>query len=160
MNTLKKMTLVFGMSVMIGGSLFAVMAPSLASATTPKPSPTPPTATTCSQNFLTFPTWFRGLVDVNKTTNECEIIPPKSGQLGTFITHIALNVIEMAMQAVGYLTAGFILWGGFTFLTSEGNPDAIAKARKTIVNAVVGLAISIASIAVINLISGILIYNP
>lgn len=143
---------------MVGGSLVTLAVPSSTFATTPTTKPT--TAASCSQNFLTFPTWFRGLVDVNKTTHECEITPPKSGDLSAFIWHIVLNVIEIGMQIAAYLTVGLILWGGFGFLTSEGKPDATAKSRQTIINAAVGLVISVAAIAVVNLISGIIIYNP
>jgi hypothetical protein len=160
MNTIKKTVLAFGISIMVGGSLFAVMVPSSTFAATLTSSST---EADCSQNFLTFPTWFRGLVEVKQAPSgvyECTITPPKSGDLSAFIWHIVLNVIEIGMQIAAYLTLGLILWGGFGFLTSEGKPDATAKSRQTIINAAVGLAISIAAIAVVNLISGIIIYNP
>ena len=66
-----------------------------------------------------------------------------------------LNVIEFMLQLVGYMAVGFIIAGGFKFLTSTGSPEDIAKSRKTILNAVVGLIISIFSIGIVNVVVGI-----
>lgn len=155
MNRLKKIILAFGVSVIAGGTLMAASAPAVVSAASSPPSK----PSDCSQNFLTFPTWFRGLVKVDH--GECVIVSPDAaGGLSGFIWHIVLNVIEMALQAVVYLTAGFILWGGFQFLTSQGSPEANAKGRQTIMNAVIGMGISIAAIAAVNFISAILIVKP
>lgn len=161
MNRLKKVILAFGVSVVAGGTLVAVSAPGVvyAAAITSSSS-----ASDCSQNFLTFPTWFRGLVKVEQTTPgiyECVVESPSdAGGLSPFIWHIVLNIIEMGLQAVVYLTAGFILWGGFQFLVSQGSPDVAAKGRQTIMNAAIGMGISIAAIAAVNLISAILIHKP
>jgi hypothetical protein len=157
----KKLLLVMGLAVIAGGSLVAISAPSSASAVKLTASST---VADCSQRFLTFPTWFRDMVEIKETTPgkfECVILSPDAvGGLGSFIGHIALNILEMALQLVAYLTAGFILLGGFQFLTSQGSPDEAAKARQTIINAAIGLIISMAAIAATNLISGILIVNP
>ncbi len=148
------MILLVGMSILVGGTLLAAITPNSASATTPITN-----VNQCSVNFLTFPTWFRGLVKLDG--GQCVIVSPSDvGGLGPFVWHIVLNVIEMGLQAVVYLTAGFILWGGFQFLTSQGSAEVAAKARQTIMNAAIGMGISIAAIAAVNLISAILIHNP
>jgi hypothetical protein len=105
------------------------------------------TGTNCNQSFLTFPVWYRGLVDSN-----CNIISPSGQNLSNFIWHIVLNVVEIAMMLVVYLTVFFILYGGFQFLTSMGEADAAAKARTTILNAVIGLVISLVAVAAVNFI--------
>jgi hypothetical protein len=98
----------------------------------------------CNSGFLGFPAWYRGLTD-----NECNIASPGS-DLSGFIWHIALNILEMALIAIGYVAAFYILYGGFLFLTSQGKPDSAAKARSTILDAVIGLVISFAAIAAVN----------
>lgn len=107
----------------------------------------------CSQHLLTFPAWYRGLVN-----NKCDITYPGSGKnapsLSDFIWKIALNVIEIMLQLVGYLAVGFIIVGGFRYLTSTGSPDGMAAAQKTILNAIIGLVISLFSVAVVNVIAG------
>lgn len=163
MNKIKNLVLSIGLATLVGGSLLAIAAPQNTFA-----AKAPLTATSdpaeCSQRFLTFPTWFRGLVEVKEvttsssTTWECVIQEPTD--LSAFIWHIVLNVLEIALQLVAYIAVGFILFGGFQFLNSAGAPDVAAKARMTIINAAIGLAISIGAIAATNVITGLLIYNP
>lgn len=107
--------------------------------------------TDCSvQSFLTFPAWYRGIVDGN-----CEIIAPNNGdELRGTIIAIALNVIEIILQLVGYASTALIIFGGYKYLTSAGSTDGMTGARKTIMNAVIGLIISIGAVAIINTIAG------
>lgn len=111
----------------------------------------------CERRILTFPTWFRGLSVVDGSGN-CTVMSPAAttGGLSGFIWRIVLNIIEIALQLVGYIAAFFIIYGGFQFLTGGSNPGQIEKARATILNAVIGLAISMASIGLVNLVFGII----
>jgi hypothetical protein len=104
----------------------------------------------CTSNFLGFPAWYDGLLD-----GDCNIKQPGSGQngLSDFIFTIVLNVIEIGLMLVGYAAVGYIIYGGFKYLTSGGTPDRITSGRKIILNAVIGLAISILSIGIVNLIA-------
>jgi len=105
--------------------------------------------------FLGFPAWYKGLEFTDTTT--CNIkMPDGQGAINTFVWTIALNVIGMALAAVGYIAVFFIMYGGFTFIVNSGNTDVSAKARQTILNAVIGLIIAISSIAIVNLIAGII----
>ena len=131
---------------MLGGSFMALAAPSSVNAAeNPK----------CPDTVLTFPTWYRGLQKSN-----CEVKSPtafnsergKDDGLSNFIWIIVLNVVEIALQLVGYLAVGFIIYGGFKYITGAGSPDKITAGRKIILNAVIGLIISIFSIAIVNLI--------
>lgn len=106
----------------------------------------------CNDRLLTLPTWYQGLTDGN-----CQIKAPKGDKgLQNFIWTIALNIVEMILQIVAYITIGFIIFGGYKYMISAGSADGMVKARKTITNAIVGLLISIFSIAIVNLISGAL----
>lgn len=112
-----------------------------------------PAAAACADRLLTFPTWYRGVSD--GSGDGCEIKNPNDvGGLPKFIWTIVLNVIEVMLQIVGYIAVGFIITGGFKYITSTGTPDDIVKARKTILNAVIGLVISIFSVAIVNLVAG------
>jgi hypothetical protein len=111
-----------------------------------------PTFAACTANLLTFPAWYRGLQNP-----DCSIKDPnKAGGLSKFIWTIALNVVELMLQAVGYVAVVFIIIGGFKFLTGTGTPDTVAKARTTILNAIIGLVISIFSVAIVNVVAGML----
>lgn len=149
MMSFRKCLAVFMVVSIVGGGLLSSVTPLTASAAN-NPS--------CSQSFLGFPVWYRGLT---KSDSDCSIVSPNGADnnptLSNFIWHIVLNIIEDAMIAVSYITAFFILYGGFQFLISQGAPDAMVKARTTILNAVIGLVISIVAVGVINfIVTGIL----
>lgn len=113
-----------------------------------------PVQAACGGNFLSFPPWYAGVI--NEST--CEVEVPTSGKtaesLGGFIWRIVLNVINIVLQIIGYASLGFIIYGGFRYLTSSGSADKVTAARKTIMNAVVGLAISFFSVVIVTLIAG------
>ena len=106
----------------------------------------------CNDRLLTFPAWFRGLT---VSDDNCDIkSPTAAGGLQKFIWTIALNILEVLLQLVGYISVGFIIAGGFKYMTSSGSSDGMAKARTTILNAVVGLGISLFSVAIVNVVAG------
>jgi len=133
-------------AVFVGGTAVSLAAPDTTFAA----------GTTCTKasRVLTFPVWYRGL---NVSESDCTIISPDQiGGIGPFIWRVVLNVIEIGLQLVGYIAFFFIIYGGFQFLTSGGDPSKAASSRQTILNAVIGLVISFASIAIVNLIVGII----
>lgn len=103
----------------------------------------------CDKGILTIPPWYRNLTDSN-----CNIIDPSKapGGLSGFIWTIVLNAIEIGLNVAGIAAFILIIYGGFLFMTGGGNASQIEKGRKTLIYAVVGLVLSIASIAIINLI--------
>lgn len=102
----------------------------------------------CESTILGIPPWYRGL-----TNDECAITSPSdSGDLSGFIWRIVLNIIQIALVLIAYISGFFILYGGFLYMTSNGNPSQVEKAKKSIFNAVIGLVISLASVAITNFI--------
>lgn len=125
-------------------------------------APSPQATSTCSgARFLTMPAWYRGLVQGTSTTNsagsgstvECDVVIPNK-DIGLFTRILAVNIVEILLHVVAYISISFIIIGGFKYITSSGSPDGNEKGRKTITNAVIGLIISIVSIGIINLIFG------
>jgi hypothetical protein len=112
----------------------------------------------CDAYFLTMPAWYNGvnrMVDMDDEGNaSCEIAPPSAFGLGGFVWRIALNLVEILLNLVGYASVGFIIYGGYKYMISAGSPDGMVSARKTIMNAVIGLAISIASVGIVQTIAG------
>lgn len=110
------------------------------------PIPAAAAKVSCSSRILTLPCWYRGLpADKNGQ--------PKIDDVRN-LAIIGTNVLDMMLQLIGYIAVGFIIWGGFQFMLSDGNPDKAAGARKTIINASVGLLIALASVAIVNFVAG------
>lgn len=105
--------------------------------------------THCSQSFLTFPAWYNGLLD-----GDCSVkSPTDAGGIVKFVVTIVLNIVEIILRASGYASVAFIIYGGFKYIYSAGSPDGMVSARKTIMNAVIGLVISLGAIAIVNTIA-------
>lgn len=109
----------------------------------------------CSANFLTFPAWYRGLLKSDCTMKSpSQLGGDSETQVSRYIWKIVLNVLEIALQIVGYAAVGYLIYGGFKYLVSNGSADKIAAARKTIQNAIIGLIISFMSVAIVATIAG------
>lgn len=144
---LQNWTMALVMAVSVGGAFGTVTFPQ------------PVQAACGDERFLTMPAWYRGLTDGVKTdkqmlTADCNIVSPDPNDPGKFIWTIVLNVIEMMLHLVAYLTVGFLIFGGFKYMTSAGSADGMSKAKTTIANAIIGLVLSIVSIAIVNLVAG------
>lgn len=113
--------------------------------------------------LLTFRPWYDGLqkkdscdlksvVDTvaNPDNEDNEIV------LNDFIWAIILNVVNDIFQAVAYVAVGFVMWGGFLFMTSTGNPDQAARGRKTLINALIGAVIAMSAGIIVNFFKGVI----
>ncbi len=63
------------------------------------------------------------------------------------------NIIKVAAGFAGLVAAGFFVVGGFTYITSSGNPEKLDKAKHTLVWSAVGLAIVIAAFVISNIVT-------
>ncbi|MEP7167450.1 MAG: pilin [Candidatus Woesebacteria bacterium] len=66
-------------------------------------------------------------------------------------TTSALNVITVIASLVATL---FMIQGGYTYITSAGKPDALEHAKKTIRNALIGLALVLSANTIVSLLTG------
>lgn len=67
---------------------------------------------------------------------------------------IGAAVIEILLRLAVVVAIIFVIIGGVKYITSEGEPDKLSQALKTIISAVVGLAISIVAATVISFLAG------
>ena len=99
----------------------------------------------CNERLFTFPNWYKGLV-----TGNCEVQITKL----TDFWVIVLNVIEIGFQLIAYFAVGYIIWGGFKYIKSEGNPSKVGEAKQTILYAIIGLGLALSSTALVSFVSG------
>jgi hypothetical protein len=101
-------------------------------------------------NFFGLPHWYsylHGAVDPN---GHCS---PTIGSIADAWLIVAA-IIEILLRIAAILAVMMIIYGAFSYVTSQGEADATKRARDTIVNALVGLAIAITSAAIIQFIAG------
>ncbi len=109
-------------------------------------------ASGCSFNggaFLTLPHWYQYL-DGSTVNGACVPVVHKL----TDIWLILLAVIDMLLQLVAFIAIVIVIYGGVQLLSSQGQPDRVARARTTIINALVGVAISISAASLIAFLVG------
>jgi len=109
----------------------------------------------CNVGFTFFPRWYdNGLCENGKIKSPGDFGKDTASSLGTWASKLALNIVSMLLVAVGYVSLGFIIFGGFKYMTSGDNSSGIAAAQKTILNAVIGLVLSILSVSLVTFIAG------
>jgi hypothetical protein len=143
--------------VAIIAAFMIVTAVPLATVSADDPAPAPTTPSKCGSNFF-FPSWYAGDLCDPATGG---VVSPGSfnktdtaASFGRWATLLALNLVTILLTVVGYVSLGYIIYGGFKFMTSGDSSAGVAAARKTITNAVIGLILSIASVAIITFVSG------
>lgn len=125
--------------------LFAALAPITAGAT-----PLTQFGAKCTNNpILTFPSWYKGLECTNaERPDGTKYEQPNITELDD-IWKIALNVVESLVSAAAYIAVGYVIWGGFKYMKSRGDPGQLVEAKNTITQAVIGLGVALASTAIV-----------
>lgn len=67
-------------------------------------------------------------------------------------TLIALALVDDLLRIAGFVAIGFIIYGGIQYVVSQGSPDQTGKAQSTIINALIGLVISVVAVAFVSFI--------
>lgn len=99
---------------------------------------------------VVFPHWYDGGICEGDGTIKS---PNATGGLPKFLTIIAMNLVAMLLYVVGYVSLIFIIVGGYKYMISGDNANGTSSAKKTILNAVVGLIISIFAVAIVKFVA-------
>lgn len=109
-------------------------------------------AADCDSHFLGLPAWYDGLT----TPGSCDIKSPSGdAEVKAYVWTVVLNIISLIMGLIGYLAIGFVMWGGIQYMIAQGDPGKVAKGKKTITNAVIGLVLVMTASILSGTISGI-----
>ena len=86
--------------------------------------------------------------DGKLSTINAQKITDNTGLSDRSVPSIIGTAIKVVLGLFGTIALGFVIWGGVTWLFSQGDPKKIGTARNRMVAAVVGLAIIAASYAI------------
>lgn len=106
----------------------------------------------CTKGFLGFRPWYQGL----PKGDNCTVASPTEDQMPAFVWTIILNVLASLFGVIGYLSIIFVVYGGFLFIMAHGDPGKVAKGKKTLTAAVIGVGISLLAAVIVNTITGVL----
>lgn len=74
---------------------------------------------------------------------------PQTGEEGAIV-----KISKAILYIVATIAVLFLIIGGFQYITSAGNPDAIEKAKSTILYAIIGVIACLLAYAVVKYIIG------
>ena len=106
-----------------------------------------------TSSLLGFPTWYEYLEVGPKGEDNCAITGPQENGEFSFklaLPRIGLAIIDILLRLVGLVSVGFVVYGGFRYITSQGEPDATKKAQGTVINALIGMAIAIFAVTIVS----------
>ena len=116
----------------------------------------------CEANvFLGFRPWYKGLA-IRDDNNKCVIGKPATSDSGTtnwapFIWIVVMNILYDISLLAGLTATGFIIYGGLSYVMSEGDPNKAAKGKNIIQGAVIGLILTIFASVITNTIIDVII---
>ena len=99
------------------------------------------------------PTWYK-YVPGETLNGECVVASDLGGKLPVLIL---MGVFDILLFIGGFIAVIMIMFAGYKFLVSTGEPQKIAGARTTLFNALVGLAITIVASQIIGFVAGKLV---
>jgi hypothetical protein len=59
---------------------------------------------------------------------------------------VLLAVVDDLLRVAGLVAVGFIIYGAFQYVGSQGSPEHTARAQSTVINALIGLAVAVTAI--------------
>lgn len=83
-------------------------------------------------------------------TDATTIVAETAGLQSTPLPVIIGRIIGVILGLLGIILLGYIIYAGFLWMTAGGKPEQVEKAKKTMVNAVVGMVIILSSFALTN----------
>ncbi len=103
-----------------------------------------------ANNFLGLPHWFEYLSGEEDAFGKC--VPVFDINSPNSLWGIALAGVDIMLRIAAMVAVGYIIYAGFQYMTSNGEPERAKNAKNTIVNALVGLVIAIVASALVSFI--------
>lgn len=63
------------------------------------------------------------------------------------------SINQVIASLAGLIATGFFVVGGFSYITSSGNPEHLDRAKRTILYSAIGLAVTIAAYVLSNIVT-------
>jgi ABC-type Fe3+ transport system permease subunit len=106
-------------------------------------------------SFLGFPKWYKYIDGYTVPAGQ-----PGEGSCTPKVEHIGdiwlivAAFVEILLRIGALLAIIFVIYGGIQYITSQGEPNKTNQARQTVINALIGLVISIGATTIITFAAG------
>jgi Type IV secretion system pilin len=93
-------------------------------------------------NFFLLPTWYEYLKVTPQKIGPDTVCTVAFNFPGDF-TLVLLALVDIALRIAGIVAVAYVVYGGVRYTMSQGEPDKTKQALHTIINALVGAALSV-----------------
>ena len=93
------------------------------------------------------------------TSWDCGVNISNENSLKSGIWKIAVNILNDIVIVAAYLIIGYVIYGGYLYTMSGGDPSKVANGKKTLIQAFIGLAIVMSANIVMSTIRFALLRN-
>lgn len=101
--------------------------------------------------FLGFPHWYQYLSGIatspDGSNNNVVCTPQVTGLSDVWL--IVAAAIEILLHVAAIAAVVMVIYGGVKFVTSQGEPEATTQARNTIINALIGLLLTLVASGIV-----------
>lgn len=115
----------------------------------------------CKPSFFGLEPWYQYLPIASKSSS-CQVcfnvLPNQVALKGckqsstSDISLVLLAIVDDLLRIAGMVAIIMVLYSSVSYIISQGEPQAIAKARSSIINALIGAAIAMVAIVVVSFI--------
>ncbi|MBQ3453098.1 hypothetical protein IJG28_02825 [Candidatus Saccharibacteria bacterium] len=102
---------------------------------------------------LTLPTY---AIDCSDSSISAEVKTAAGCNTETTLPNVIVNILNAIILVAGIVAVIFIIIGGVNYMTSSGDAGKVAKAKNTILYALIGLVICVLAFAIVNWTIGVL----
>lgn len=100
----------------------------------------------CSSGTIKFiPTWYQYLGSTTEA-GKCSVVFNFPGD----IAKVMLAIVDIMLRVGGIVAVAYVIYGGFQYIMSQGEPDKAKSGQHTITNALVGLVITMIATGIVN----------
>lgn len=98
-----------------------------------------------TSGFLKFPYWYKYIAQGSNCS-------PQVTSLND-IWLIGAAILEILLRVASIAAVAYLIYGGISYILSQGEPDKTKQARSTITNALGGLTIAVLATAIVSFIA-------
>lgn len=112
-------------------------------------------AAPCTEHgFFGLETWYHylnlaGKFQQNAATGRCELVTLTGGFQVTDLVLISLAIVDDLLRIAALIAIGYVMYGCFQLITSQGEADKAKHGQQTMWNAMIGLGIALASVGAV-----------
>lgn len=114
------------------------------------------------ESVLGVPTWYKYFDGDSDESGRCSVVLPTTGTTegnpdttdwAKVVGYVAIAATEILLRIAALVAVGYIIYGGYRYILSQGDPESAKSARQTIINALIGLVIAIASASIVHFVA-------